>query len=145
MCSHYYGGVNICDMRLCVLRPGVCLRIANTVVPKSRPTKRAFILHIGPQSVRRNFAQRANLEFRDGSPMLFCSLAYEEEKTPNAMWQATVEDLSIKEKKHLGSDWTVHLSSEVLSTIVATYGVSIFSKNCNFYYYEEAYVRYFLI
>ena len=64
MCSHSYGGVNICDMRLCVLRPGVCLRIANTVVPKSRPTKRAFILHIGPQSVRLNFAQRQtwNLE-----------------------------------------------------------------------------------
>ena len=81
VCSHSYGGVNICDMRLCVLRPGVCLRIANTVVPKSRPTKRAFILHIGPQSVRRNFAQRANLEFRDGSPMFFCSLAFEEEKT----------------------------------------------------------------
>ena len=74
MCSHSYGGVNICDMRLCVLRPGVCLRIANTVVPKSRPTKRAFILHIGPQSVHLNFAQRANLEFRDGSPMLFAAL-----------------------------------------------------------------------
>ena len=74
MFSHSHGGVNICDMRLCVLRPGVCLRIANTVVPKSRPTKRAFILHIGPQSVRLNFKQRANLEFRDGSPMLFAAL-----------------------------------------------------------------------
>ena len=99
MCYHYYGGVNICDMRLCVLRPGGCLRIANTVVPKSRPTKRAFILHIGPQSVRRNFAQRANLEFRDGSPMLFCSLALKRRSIQKVFFQVD-EKLGTFERAH---------------------------------------------
>ena len=56
------------------------------------------------------------------------------------MLQTIVEDLSVKEKELLGSDWTVHLSSQVLSTIIATLYSVYFSKNCNFYYYDETYI-----